>query len=210
VALLDGHADSGIERTGAEGRKVKGDRRVIVTMDEIEEVAFGRAKDPEKVFGRNKDRRKRGVPNKAEWRSVDMESGDADGSESAEGAAVKQSQGVHVRPPQTQSEVNFSVGRERGKQERIEEDEEVKGRRDEGQKMAEEREMVRRAARRGIVFGFTVGSLGQGDAVTAGDMKSKGGQVRLPGTGRKCEALMKGSVVEPSFAKGNWALRWRE
>jgi hypothetical protein len=27
---------------------------------------------------------------------------------------------------------------------------------------------------------------------------------------RKCEALMNGSVVEPSFAKGNWAIRWRE
>ena len=27
---------------------------------------------------------------------------------------------------------------------------------------------------------------------------------------RKAEALMNGMVVEPSFAKGNWAIRWRE
>lgn len=27
---------------------------------------------------------------------------------------------------------------------------------------------------------------------------------------RKCEALMDGRVVEPSFAKGDWGIRWRE
>lgn len=27
---------------------------------------------------------------------------------------------------------------------------------------------------------------------------------------RKCEALMNGQVVEPSFANGNWATRWRD
>jgi hypothetical protein len=27
---------------------------------------------------------------------------------------------------------------------------------------------------------------------------------------RKCEAVMGASVVEASFAKGDWAIRWRE
>jgi hypothetical protein len=27
---------------------------------------------------------------------------------------------------------------------------------------------------------------------------------------RKCEAVMSGAVVEASFAKGEWAIRWRE
>jgi hypothetical protein len=27
---------------------------------------------------------------------------------------------------------------------------------------------------------------------------------------RKCEAVMKGAVVEASFAKGEWGIRWRE
>jgi hypothetical protein len=27
---------------------------------------------------------------------------------------------------------------------------------------------------------------------------------------RKCEAVMSGQVVEPSFAKGDWSVRWRD
>lgn len=61
-------------------------------------------------------------------------------------------------------------------------------RQQEGQRRAERREMVRRAARRGVVFGFRTESIPDG---------------------RKCEALQKGRVVEPSFAKGDFAVRWR-
>jgi hypothetical protein len=49
--------------------------------------------------------------------------------------------------------------------------------------------MVRKAARRGCAFGFTV----------EGEEEKK-----------KCEAVMKGVVVESSFAKGEWGVRWRE
>lgn len=72
--------------------------------------------------------------------------------------------------------------------------------RQQGQKRAEEREMVRRAARRAVVFGFPSN---QTEVAT---------QNQLPGdqSRRKCEAVMNGQVVEPSFAKGNWAIRWRE
>lgn len=74
--------------------------------------------------------------------------------------------------------------------------------RQKGQRKAEEREMVRRAARRAVVFGFspdkfeTTNSKGSGDGSGASP--------------RKCEAIMNGQIVEPSFAKGNWAVRWRE
>ncbi|KAF1947642.1 hypothetical protein EJ02DRAFT_449118 [Clathrospora elynae] len=94
-----------------------------------------------------------------------------------------------IRPPQSQNDVNGSVGGEKGWAERIEETDEMKLKRREGQRKADEREMVRKAARRGCAFGFTV-----------------------PGEGEKrmCEAVMKGTVVEASYAKGEWGVRWRE
>ncbi len=208
TSLLNSEEDSGIEKTGAESRKIKGDKRVIVTMDEIEEVAFDRPKDPEKVYGRTKDRRKRGVPEKGEWQSVDMETSEDDVNEEQNDATFRQVKGDHVRPSQLESEVNFSVGGERGKQEKIEEDEAMKQRRDEGQRLAEEREMVRRAARRGIVFGFVVPA-GGGEMKAGQGGQADGGGVEI-GVRRKCEALMNGNVVEPSYAKGNWSVRWRD
>lgn len=70
----------------------------------------------------------------------------------------------------------------------------------EGQKRAEEREAVRRAARRAVVFGFA-------------DKESSGPEETLKAENdqfRKCEAVINGQVVEPSYAKGNWYIRWRE
>ena len=55
-----------------------------------------------------------------------------------------------------------------------------------GQQRAAQREMVRRAARRGVIFGL--------------DQESNG---------RKCEVVQHGRVVEPSFAKGDFNVRWR-
>ncbi|KAF2687485.1 hypothetical protein K458DRAFT_238784, partial [Lentithecium fluviatile CBS 122367] len=98
--------------------------------------------------------------------------------------------GGKIRPPQAQNDINGGVGGEKGWAERIEETDEMKAKRREGQKRADEREMVRRAARRGVAFGFVSGE----DA----------------GEKRKCEAVMKGMVVEASFAKGEWGIRWRE
>ncbi|KIW01870.1 uncharacterized protein PV09_06719, partial [Verruconis gallopava] len=69
-------------------------------------------------------------------------------------------------------------------------DEEGERRRREGQRVADERELVKRAARRACVFGLK-GTDGEQEAT------------------RMCEAIMNGSVVEPSFAKGDWGIRWR-
>lgn len=56
-----------------------------------------------------------------------------------------------------------------------------------GMKEAKEREMVRQAARRGVAFGF-----------------------KSEGKIRRTEAVQSGRVVESSFAKGDWGVRWRE
>ena len=60
--------------------------------------------------------------------------------------------------------------------------------RERGMQKAKEREMVRRAARRGVAFGF--------------EMEE--------GKRRSVEAVQWGRVVESSFAKGEWGVRWRE
>lgn len=57
-----------------------------------------------------------------------------------------------------------------------------------GMYKAKEREMVRRAARRGVAFGFEIGE----------------------GRRRGVEAVQGGRTVESSFAKGEWGVRWRE
>jgi hypothetical protein len=66
-----------------------------------------------------------------------------------------------------------------------------------GQQRAEQREMIRRAARRGVIFGF--------------EIEDDGSEHDLPiqTSRRRCEAVVDSKVVEPSFAKGNWAVRWR-
>ncbi|KAH8601908.1 hypothetical protein B0O99DRAFT_714007 [Bisporella sp. PMI_857] len=64
--------------------------------------------------------------------------------------------GTRMRPPQDVSEVTGGVGGEKGRAERIEETEEMLRKRREGQRRANEREMVRCAARRGVAFGFVI------------------------------------------------------
>lgn len=242
--MLDGEPESGIEKTGARDKVVKGDPRLVVTCDEVEEVVFGSRFDPEKVFGRRKNRRTRamGDPN-APWRSVDMESGDegqqdesSDGenpSSDDEGGGIPLVDNFnisHVRPSQADSDINFSAGGgERSRAEKIEESAADLEKRRQGQKQADEREVVRRAARRVIVFGVEMpktesggpkGGMkskskpkakgkkrkGESEDVDVDDEQSGGSEMQV----RKAEALMNGMVVEPSFAKGNWSIRWRE
>ena len=123
----------------------------------------------------------------------------------------------HMRPSQHDSDINFSAGGgERSRAEKIEESQENLEKRRQGAKRADEREMVRRAARRVVVFGVEVSK--SAPVQTRGKHKSKGKRAPVPeGEAemsltevRKAEALMSGMVVEPSFAKGNWSLRWRE
>ena len=190
---------------------------MIVTMDEVEEAIFGSRFDPEKVHGRRKNRKARAIgPKTDEWRSVDMDSPSDSSSHDEEdggGTSIRDKPGPTVRPPQTQSEVNFSVGGERGRAEKIEESTADTEKRLEGQKKAEEREMVRRAARRAIVFGI-IETEDSPPPLKPPSKKEKAKTNDAPADQeprrRKCEALMQGALVEPSFAKGNWSIRWRE
>lgn len=129
------------------------------------------------------------------------------------------------RPAQGNAEVNGSVGGEKGWAERIEESSEMLQKRREGQKRAEEKEAVRRAARRGVAFGFVMEEKAkiqheliikvkgrrrkqgvESDDVLKEDIPA-GKEAR-----KKCEAVMTKAmvVVEPSYAKGDWGIRWRE
>ena len=214
----------------------KGDPRIIVAISEVETAVFGDRRDPAKVYGRNKNKKSRFIRDAGEWKSVDME-GSADSSnpnptygttddDDTAGSLTGDEEGIdggvnlsldthskRVRPPQTSSDVNFSVGGERGWSEKIEETPEMLQKRREGQKRAEEKELIKQAVRRAVVFGLLV------DAPTeVASAKRKGRKAATEDEGaqkaekirRKCEALMSGSVVEPSFAKGDWAVRWRE
>lgn len=121
--------------------------------------------------------------------------------------------------------MNGSIGGEKGWAEKIEESPEMLQKRLDGQKRADERELVRCAARRLCAFGILV----DGSAAVGGP-KDKGLKGKGKGKGKgkagddddddevgeqqerrkKCEAMMSGSVVEASFAKGEWGIRWRE
>lgn len=142
-------------------KKAKGDPRIIVECSEVEAAVFGHRANPDKVFGRRKNRAARGVQEKPEdWRSVDMvddpapQSARTDGDDASAASDVsidfddagalldhtKTFGGGKVRPPQAKALVNASVGGEKGWAERIEETDEMKLKRREGQRKAEERE----------------------------------------------------------------------
>merc|ERR1711939_437483 len=171
--LQDGQkGDDGMKRKRSKKKTekvTKGDHRIIVECTEVQEVIFQRGKDPEPTAQGRSD-----IPDMVPF-------GYGSGK---------------IRPPQSQNSINGSIGGEKGRAERIEETNEMKEKRREGQRIAEEREMVRKAARRGCAFGF----------VADGGTEEKGKKSER----RMCEAVMKGAVVEPSYAKGDWGIRWRE
>ena len=148
-------------------RVAKDDGRILVECGTVEELVFGSRYDPERVYGRRKNRAPRAlITDDCERKSVDME--DTDGSledrDDEPGGVQIDSQrntvGPMIRPPQMASDVNGSIGGEKGWAERKEETAEELEKRKAGQRRAEEREMVRRAARRACAFGlYVVGTL---------------------------------------------------
>jgi hypothetical protein len=235
-SLLEGEEGSGIEKTNTKRKQKKGDHRILVTCEEIEFAVFGHESDPYKTFGRKKNRYSRAIGDPdEEWKGDDMaatietlnqnfheefvplatDPGHAQRDTDIICCMPVHNGGAKVRPPQTEAEMNFAaMGGERSKAEKIVESEADLQKRIEGQKRVDERELVRKAARRAIVFGLLFE-----EEEKVENIHSK----RRPGTKlnssetektaplrRKCEAVMNGQVVEPSFAKGNWAIRWRE
>lgn len=76
-----------------------------------------------------------------------------------------------------------------------------------GRRRADNREKVRQAARRGVVFGFAV----EDNALEEGEER-KAREDRDQQSPRRCrvEAVQGGRVVEASFAKREWGVRWRD
>jgi hypothetical protein len=242
VSLLNGE-DQDVVSSGATAskndkkqvalKKMKGETRLTVFCTTVEELIFGSRHDPEKTFGRKKNRAKRGAPDSGEWKTVDMED-TQDYGDNTTGQPSEAEQAVgdpdslkqvflgagKTRAPQNLSDVNFSVGGERGWAEKIEETEELKQKRQEGQRKAEEKEAVRCAARRLCAFGISVSEEAQNNE-EENNTRSRKPKVApmLPVEDlghraekrRKCEAVLRdGMVVEASFAKGEWGIRWRE
>ena len=74
-----------------------------------------------------------------------------------------------------------------------------------GRLRAANREKVRQAARRGAVFGFTVKAGGAEDNAERRSLLD----IAMP-LQRKVEAVQGGRIVEASFAKGEWGVRWKD
>jgi hypothetical protein len=195
------------DKKGA-NKKGKGDPRVLVPVDVVERYVFRHDADPHdehdaggsvagsvdgSVSGsvEGLDPHEEGSVTGGSVRSTDdaddhLTDGTPQQMDGHRVAALSVRSGTRVRPPQDVSEVNGSVGGEKGRAERKAETQEALEKRLEGQKRTKEKEMVRSAARRGVIFGFTV---------------DQNGSER-----KKCEAVMNGIVVEPSFAKGDWSV----
>ena len=91
----------------------------------------------------------------------------------------------------------------------IKEEGKKKKRQERGMQKAREREMVRQAARRLVVFGVptTVSSAvadGDGDHDEQADRADSKDEASM-----QLEAVQGERVVEPSFAKGEWGVRWK-
>ncbi|KAL8784731.1 MAG: hypothetical protein Q9195_008913 [Heterodermia aff. obscurata] len=77
-----------------------------------------------------------------------------------------------------------------------------------GRQRAANREKVRQAARRGTIFGFPVHALEHMDA-SLPSQQPKDTNSDTPRR-RKVEAVQGGRIVEASFAKGPWGVRWKD
>jgi hypothetical protein len=190
VKHLEGVSKDEKSKPTKSGRtNIKGDPRILVYCSDVENEVFGTRRaevdarlsleiEPSTISDETVDQE---LLNDEETREVRVH--------------LSVRSGTRPRPPQSSSDVNGSVGGEKSRAERLTETDAMLQKRKEGDLRAKERELVKCAARRGVVFGF---------ATDTGDADEKGDKLRL------CEAVMSGKVVEPSFAKGDWAIRWRE
>lgn len=177
-------------RRKADQHNVKGDGRILVFCSTVEDHVFGprRAQDePLPVISSPEDN--------AVESAMNVQGKDSCGEDIPAHSAKRA--GNRIRPSHAISDVNGSTEVEKGRIERLEETEYMVMKRKEGQLRTMEKERIKGAARRGVVFGF--------NELSADQVKNDSECDK-----RKCEAVMAGKVVEPSFAKGDWAIRWRE
>lgn len=191
-------------KKGSGGKRAKGDQRLLISCDEVERFVFGPVSSGDGTAGSGSEDAHESegdgegaitagmTPGLISSHPPETITNPLENTAPIDGdvlARMSVRSGTRIRPPQSTSEVNGSVGGEKGRAERIDETDEMLEKRKHGQKKARQREMVRCAARRAVVFGLVPGERGER---------------------RKCEAVMNGKVVEPSFAKGSWGIRWRE
>lgn len=190
VALLSQGFEKGAA-VSVHKRRKKGDSRVLISCSEVEDI----------IFARN-----------ADWRNHFRDRKTLEGHQGAQ-------EDYDTKEPSPNGmclaeAASFTEADDRSKTEDQTLHEETKQQK--GLRKAEERETVKCAARRGCVFGFEIHDTTDGSLL---DIENrKGSQVQVPvGVGmakesrrRACEAVMNGMVVEPSFAKGDWGIRWRE
>ena len=205
----------------------KGESRVLLPLSILEEAVFGSRSDPERSYGRRRNRAFRGVREDGQWRSVDMED-DSEGENGTRPEPISTWEGAEDFEG---NDLEIEGGVKLGRGDWDDDDEEVgagevetpelEAKRRAGQKKAEEREFIRCVVRRAVVFGVEVEGweeVGGGAGSTKKSKKGKGRSIEedeeVTEGGvkprRKCEAIMSGQVVEPSFAKGDWSVRWRD
>ena len=151
---------------GREGR--------VVQCEEVERMVFGTT------------RTEGGVCSEDEELSSGAGGPGDDGQSDVEEEAEEDDGGVRL-PPETGSPVApaITTSTKPDSENRLQ-----RSGRERGMQKAKEREMVRRAARRGVAFGFL-------EEIEEGNR-------------RRVEAVQEGRVVESSFAKGEWGVRWKE
>ncbi|KAL1585277.1 hypothetical protein WHR41_05769 [Cladosporium halotolerans] len=239
IALLSGlpppppYKSAGAEQTKPAvhaAEKKKGEKRVLLPMSILEAAVFGPRTDPERGYGRRRNRAFRGVREDGEWRSVDME----DSEDGADGARMEPISSWEAGDFEDEEfdidgDGGVSLGRADGSRANeggeeggsMPETPEMEARRRAGQKRAEEREFARCVVRRAVVFGVEVEGWEDVSGSGGGGKKSKKGRAKgdiedeeleseTKTKRRKCEAVMSGHIVEPSFAKGDWSVRWRD
>ncbi|KAF7560117.1 hypothetical protein G7046_g4038 [Stylonectria norvegica] len=203
------------EKGKAGKTKHKGDSRVLVSCDMVEKYIFGDRKQEIDDNSQPEDEHSDISFQETHPSLYNTDGSAKDIGDSAGNAAYVDGDvlarmavrsGTRVRPPQSVSEVNGSVGGEKGRSERIIETEEMEEKRKQGQSRARQRETVRCAARRLVAFGVAVESDSGQMAMKKRGKEEKPQEPQI----RKCEAVMGGKVVESSFAKGDWSIRWRE
>lgn len=217
VALLSGDEWTAQQKDGVEeeGRRRRtqasrsqsesrlGSSRVLVSCAEVEALIFGNPQSLTDESDQQHDRTSSTDPGMNERRLVDTESRNtstklADQDEVATSIDGRDADDPIPRPLRTSErpakDVSHLDERKNGEKKTAKTQTQVVNQQA-GLQNAHRREMVRCAARRGVAFGFMVKSPAEGE---------------LRSRKRKCEAIVQGKVVEPSFAKGDWSVRWRE
>ena len=202
VDLLDGAND---DPNKSINHGIKGDRRRIVMCQEVESSVFGGVQEPssEEVTSGRRQKKKRGLPEGTESNEPTAFSG----SDLDEYALEDEVGGVPIYldlPKKTEKRSNNS----NVENENFQLTEADLLRRKAGQEKADQRELVRQAGRRGVVFGFWHSKL-------TPDQRRQGATAGISTAGeeeevakRKVEIVQRGKVVEGSFAKGEWGVRW--